>query len=648
MLGAGGLALALHAAHRGSRHFAGEQRVFGEVLKVAAAERIALDVHPRGELHVHAVVDHLLAHLGGEGLDQFRVPGASQGRAAGLQRTVLLQSKPRRAVGGDDRPHALLSQALNHAAEGARVARHAETASHHAVTPAEGFQLFVTQPGDEVVQRDLPAFDIIERIAPNAGDRDGFRQTAEDPRTQLCAGFAELFALLYGDFLVKGEAARRRVIGREAVFTALQHKAAAVLVVGGQALVVTAQRQGLTLTGGEGFCLSEGREHPQGLVQPSRRRLAPELHDFFAGQRPGVGDSDHGFRLVPNAPQALGFQSKACVAQAESEGIERLVGMPVEVPIAHIDAFGVVVEIFPAEVRAAGVILIAAGDGIAELAAWRDRPGEHVRHGVSALHAALPDDHQSGELVPVCLRPGHVHDIADVQQHRDPGKRGGDRIQHGPLLVGQVEASLGESILPVFSRGAADHHQRGLCGLRGLLHQRGLQRHLGVVHRPVAPPAVVGHVVLLPRPGLIGVQHLGVESQPGIAQAVDQVHMVGRVHIAAAAVAHVEPIQLAAAEHGHFLFFVQRQRAVVFQQHAALGSRLPNEFSDPRRHIALAVRRGLLLHQAVSHGPVDDPLREFSQLIFQFFHDGTPYRFRWIQYSKSHSVCPCRFVRILL
>ncbi len=584
-----------------------------------------MDVHAGGQLHIHAVVDHLFSDFGGKGLDQLRVPGAGQGRAAGLQRAVLFQAKPRRAIGGDDGRHTFLPQALDHTAEGARVARHAEIASHHAVAAAEGFQLLVAEPGDKIVQRDLAGFHIVQCAAPDPGHRDGFRQAGQDPLPQLSAGFAELLALLHGDFPVQREAARFRAVDREAVLSRLQHEAAALLVVGSKAFIVAAQRQRLALAGREGFRLSEGDQHPQRLIQFSFRSRAPELHDLLAGQRPGVGNGDRRLRFVSSMAQAFGFQSKACVAQAEAEGIEHLVGVLIEIPIAHIDALGVVVIRLAAEVRGAGVVLIAAGDGVRELAAGRHRPGQHIRHGVAALHAALPDDHQGGEPVGVFLRPGHVHDIADVQQHHDPGKRGGDRIQQDTLLVGEVVAALGEGVLPILSRGTADHNQRGLGGLRGLLHQRSVQRHFGIIHRPVSPPAVVGHVVLLPRPGLIGIQHIGVENQSGIAQAVNQVHMVGGVHIAAAAVSHIEPVQLAAPEDRDFLFPAQRQRTVVFQQHAALGSRLADERGDPGRDVALAVRSGLLLHETVAHGGVDHALDQRSYFLLQLVHPGTPF-----------------------
>ena len=111
-----------------------------------------MDIHAGGELHVHAVVDHLLPHLAGQGLQQVGVPGAGQGRAAGQQGAVFFQPQPRRAVGGDDGGHTLFPQAVGDAAEGAGVARHAEAAAHHAVAPAEGLQFLSGQAGDEVLQ----------------------------------------------------------------------------------------------------------------------------------------------------------------------------------------------------------------------------------------------------------------------------------------------------------------------------------------------------------------------------------------------------------------------------------------------------------------------------------------------------------------
>ena len=70
MLRAGGDAVGLNAANQTGCHTTGHDRVFGIVLKIAAAQRVALDVHARPEQHVHVeIVGFLaerLAHLLGE------------------------------------------------------------------------------------------------------------------------------------------------------------------------------------------------------------------------------------------------------------------------------------------------------------------------------------------------------------------------------------------------------------------------------------------------------------------------------------------------------------------------------------------------------------------------------------------------------
>ena len=172
MLGTGGFALALHAPHHRRGRFPGEQRVFGKILEVSPAEGIAVNVHARSQLHIHAVVDHLLAHLGGKGLCERRVPGAGQRRAAGDQGTILLQTQPRRTVGGNDGRNALLPQAFDYAAERARVTCDAQVAAHHAVTARESLQLLIIELGDEFILCDLPELYIDQLIASVSRHRD--------------------------------------------------------------------------------------------------------------------------------------------------------------------------------------------------------------------------------------------------------------------------------------------------------------------------------------------------------------------------------------------------------------------------------------------------------------------------------------------
>ena len=64
----------LYTAHVSRSHLAREQRVFGIVLEVAATKRVAVEVHSRGEEHIHAIFQHFVAHRSGHCFDEFRVP----------------------------------------------------------------------------------------------------------------------------------------------------------------------------------------------------------------------------------------------------------------------------------------------------------------------------------------------------------------------------------------------------------------------------------------------------------------------------------------------------------------------------------------------------------------------------------------------
>ena len=113
--------------------------------------------------------------------------------------------------------------------------------------------------------------------------------------------------------------------------------------------------------------------------------------------------------------------------------------------------------------------------------------------------------------------------------------------------------------------------------------------------------------------------------------------MIRGVDVAAAAVAHAEPVQLAPSEHGHALLPLQGQHAVVFQQHAALRAGPADQLADPRRHVPLPVRRRLLLHESVPHGPVDEALGDLSQFPFQLAHDDTPSMF-FLYYTRAFCI----------
>ena len=62
MLGRSTHAIRLDAANEGRRHLARKQRVFGIILEIATAERVAMDVHAWCKKHIDTVFQHFVAH----------------------------------------------------------------------------------------------------------------------------------------------------------------------------------------------------------------------------------------------------------------------------------------------------------------------------------------------------------------------------------------------------------------------------------------------------------------------------------------------------------------------------------------------------------------------------------------------------------
>ena len=110
VLDGGAHAVALDTADIGGRHLAGQERILGEIFEVASAQRVAVDVHTRGEEDVHAVFQDLVAHGLGHLLHHFRIPGAGKegshretGTEVGVAVTLAgrLDAEAGRAVGQD-------------------------------------------------------------------------------------------------------------------------------------------------------------------------------------------------------------------------------------------------------------------------------------------------------------------------------------------------------------------------------------------------------------------------------------------------------------------------------------------------------------------------------------------------------------------
>ena len=79
MLRACGDAVALNAANQARCHTSGDNRIFGVVLEVTSAQRVALDVQARAKQHVHVKVVSFLAERFAHLFGERRIPGIGHG-----------------------------------------------------------------------------------------------------------------------------------------------------------------------------------------------------------------------------------------------------------------------------------------------------------------------------------------------------------------------------------------------------------------------------------------------------------------------------------------------------------------------------------------------------------------------------------------
>ena len=79
MLRAGGNTVGLNAANQTGCHTTGHDRVFGIVLKIAAAQRVALDVQAWTEQHIHVQIVRFVAKCLAHFFGERRIPGAGNG-----------------------------------------------------------------------------------------------------------------------------------------------------------------------------------------------------------------------------------------------------------------------------------------------------------------------------------------------------------------------------------------------------------------------------------------------------------------------------------------------------------------------------------------------------------------------------------------
>ena len=321
---------------------------------------------------------------------------------------------------------------------------------------------------------------------------------------------------------------------KDAVITGFQHPG--VFVTGGAGVVKAGHGghgegdgQGLGLSGLEQLGLLEGAQHPAGLAQTSLRRAGVHLSHLFAVTGAGVLHRDLHTDGIAQGFHLDILQGKGGVGQAKAEGeLHRVLLEGLKVAVSHIDILSILV-VFLAQEVLAGVVLIAESHSVAELAGGGDLSGEQVRHSVAALHAALPDEQRAADGV--VTQPAQIQDAAGVDEHSGLLKGRAHLGQELFLVLGEVIAAGFQVVFPSLASRPANDHQSGLAAGCGGFHLIVCQGHLVKVPGPVTPESHIGFI--FSAPGGIGFGQFPIHGDAGVLQALHEVDLIGRVHIAA-------------------------------------------------------------------------------------------------------------------
>ena len=577
-----------------------------------------MDVHPGREQNIAPAVRHLLREQGEELLHQRFVEGTRERDAVRQKRTRRCQPDPGGTVCCDNGGHALFAQRFQNAADCAGVAFGAEGTVHRIVAARDRFEFVERELRDERVKRRFAVFDVGELDAAIAGLRQIGGQVAQDPVAQrdlpcrgaFChrnigavvvfaqhqalervgrVGGADLAALAHDLQRADGEHPAKRGGPHvkpdiKIVVAFFKDPRAAVaaqtrVIVAREIRQLAAKAELFAFARKQRLGFGERDQDAFRLREDALRFLKIELDDLFAAV--GVARIRHGdphAAVVAGDPRLRYGDVKRRVAQPVAERVqhprrrERF-----KEAVANKDIFVIFVERLIAETAGRGKVRIAACDRIAELAAWGDFTAQHVCDAVAGLHPILPDIRRGCDLIAVVREPAHIHDASAVEQHRDFFERLRHEVNHPAFFFGQIVTALGQRVLAVLARRAAENDQCDVAVFRRLLRRFALQRHLVVAHRPVRPVALVDGILFRP---------VGIDRSEGLvnvdliagAQAFEDADFIRRVDVAAGAVADIEGVDLDTAEHADPFVFSKRQRPLfVFQQHDPLRAGLPGK-----------------------------------------------------------------------
>ena len=475
MLGVHIDALGGRALHLGRAQLAGQEAVLGIILKVAAGEGGAVDVHARRVQADDAVGQRLRAEDAAEFLDQRFIPGrtdddlaregdAAQGADQGVDAGRAVEVGGRGLADGGDggRGPAAVEDHGRHVL----IAELLQQQLPLGIVPVKTGHVLQREAVVGVDDSGIAVIDLIGRLlgegqhhrvggslAVDARGRGRARPVgAGDVDRDLAVlhvgemrdgggliGGARV-ALAEDDGLRDGVGAAvdqlMRILHQlDLIVAGLEHIAArAEAVEGGHVLRLEGDGHGLGGAGLKQAGLAEASEHDVRLFDTALRVGGGviDLHHVLAGNVAGVRDLHlHGDGTVA-VGVALDALLKARVAQAVAEGVlhgavvvdEAVRGRRLIVAIADVDALGVLDVVAGAEIAVSKVARVPVGGGGGEVvgvgvdqaAGGIDLAGQRAADRVEAHRAGAADPEAGVDAV---LEEAELHRVGGVDEHDD-------------------------------------------------------------------------------------------------------------------------------------------------------------------------------------------------------------------------------------
>ena len=362
------------------------------------------------------------------------------------------------------------------------------------------------------------------------------------------------------------------------VAAGLQDRGTGGLVVGGQVGQIDVDGDPCRGAGGDLVGLREAGQRLEGLVEASGRHAGVDLDGLLAREAAGVGDVDVDAHAGAVEAHLAGLHVEGRVAQAESEGEERLLAGRVVEAVADVDALAVVGVVRVAEV-ADLVVLVPGGPGGGELPGGVGPAQEDVGEGVAGGRAELGEQEDVGNVV----ERAEVDDAAHVEHEEEALEALVEGEDVTDLCVGETEVSGLGGAVAAFPGGSGQDVNgcvrvgtgRDIEGDRVLRlgHDRAHADHDGGEAALGGLGPDVGDEVLMgPQTDtVVGLQPgPGDDGEAGCFQALLDGGDVAGVDVSAAGSA-LDGVPRTGAEQGDLARLSQGEGAVGAQQHHALG-----------------------------------------------------------------------------